>query len=122
MNLGLGKVTEVTVARIQRMVGELEKAFALIPEPADLTYDVTLNFAAPVGVPGVTQQTVTIDGVELGDTVRVGAPAAAPAGFLPPVGEVTAANTVRVTWFQFSGVAADPDGAGGTYKIDVKRH
>lgn len=122
MKASLGRVLEVTPERIQRLAADLERAFDKIPENVRRTYDVTLNFAAPGAVPGVTSQTVTIDGVEVGDTVLVGAPNAAPAGFLPPVAEVTAANTVKVHWFQFSGAAADPDGVGGVYKIDVWRH
>lgn len=122
MKANLGKVSEVSVAVLQRLVSDIERVFTRVPENARRVYRVPLNFAAPSVVPGVTSQTVTIDGVELGDTVLVGAPMAVPAGFHPPVAEVTAANTVRVDWLQFSGAGADPDGAGGVYTIDVWRH
>lgn len=122
MKIILGKCLDVTTARIGRLISDIERAFSGIPEYTLRTYSATLNFAAPGAVPGITSQTVTIDGVELGDTVMVAAPITAPAGFLPPVGEVTAANTVKVHWLQFSGAAADPDGSGGSYTIDVWRH
>lgn len=122
MNINLGKILEVSVIRMQRLVQDVEKAFARVPEPFRLTFAVTLDFSAPGAVPGITSQTVTVDGVEVGDQVLVGAPNAAPAGFLPPFAEVTAADTVKVHWFQFSGLAADPDGSGGTYNLDVLRH
>ena len=81
-----------------------------------------LNFAAPGAVPGITTQTITVTGAALGETVMVSASIATPAGFLPPVGYVSAANTVTVVWAQLSGVAADPDGAGATYRASVWRH
>lgn len=101
---------------------DIELAFGRVEEKIRLTYAVTLNFAAPGAVPGFTDQSVTIAGVEVGDTVKVGAPITPPAGFLPPVGFVSAANTVVVRWTQLSGAAADPDGAGGVYNVDVWRH
>lgn len=122
MKIVLGKLLDVSIERMTRLVDDIEKAFSNVPENVYRTYEVTLNFAAPGAVPGITSQTVTIAGVEVGDTVLVGAPNAAPAGFLPPVGEVTAADTVKVHWLQFSGAAANPDGTGGTYRIDVWRH
>lgn len=119
MNVNLGTYSDADIALLVR---EIERVFELIPEPARLSYDVTLDFAAPAGVPGFTDEVVAIEGVELGDTVLVGAPVAAGANFLPPVGFVSAADEVTVRWMQISGAAADPDGSGGTYRIDVWRH
>lgn len=121
MKVNLGQVKDATVERIRLLVKDLEHAFARAAEGTRHAYSVTLDFAAPLAVPGRTSQTVTLDGVEVGDIVNVGAPVAAPAGFMPPVGEVTAANTVKVHWLQFSGAAANPDGSGGAYNIDVWR-
>lgn len=122
MKISIGQIREVTVARLQAMASVIERAFDRIPENARRTYSVELDFSAPGAVPGITTETVTVDGVEVGDTVIVGAPVAAPAGFLPPVAEVTAADTIKVHWLQFSGAAADPDGSGGNYRLDVWRH
>lgn len=119
VNLGNFDTAHPEVARLGRAV---EQAFVRVPENVRRTYAVTLNFAAPGAVPGYTDQVVAIDGVELGDTVLVGAPVASPAGFLPPMGFVSAADQVTVRWAQLSGAAADPDGGGGTYQIDVWRH
>lgn len=122
MKVTLGRILEVTTERIQRLVADIERAFEKIPENVRRSYDVTLNFAAPGAVPGITTQSVTIEGVELGDTIIVAASIATPAGFMPPRAEVSAANTVIVSWAQLTGVAADPDGAGATYTIDCWRH
>lgn len=122
MKINLGHFVEVTVKRMNQLIKDLETNFAALAEGTRHAYQVTLNFSAPGAVPGITSQTVTIIGVEVGDVVHVGAPVAAPAGFLPPFAEVTAADTVKVHWFQFSGAAANPDGAGGAYNIDVWRH
>jgi len=110
------------VRRLNELMRNIERAFDRVPEDARRVYEKTLNFAAPGAVPGVTEQTVTIDGVEVGDTVVVGSPVAVPAGFVPPVGYVSATDTVKIVWLQVSGVAADPDGGGGLYRINVWRH
>lgn len=127
MNISLGTIASAVglddlVSRLRRMMRDIELAFAKVPENVRQTYDVTLNFSAPGAVPGVTEQTVTIQGVEVGDAVLVGAPVAAPAGFIGPFAYVSTADTVKVVWPQLSGVAADPDGAGGMYRIVVWRH
>ena len=84
----------------------------------------SLNFAAPTGVPGIATgtATITVTGAALGDEVSVSASIATPANFLPPTGYVSATDTVTVVWFQYAGVAADPDGAGATYRASVWRH
>lgn len=122
MKIYLGRVPEIGVASLQRLIASIERAFERIPENTRLTYSVTLNFSAPGAVPGFTSQNVTITGVEMGDTVTVAASITAPAGFMPPVAFVSAADTVTVRWLQVTGAAADPDGAGATYTIDVFRH
>lgn len=108
--------------RLIRMARDVEIAFERVEAGIRRTYAVTLNFAAPGAVPGFTDQVVSVSDVEMSDTVIVGAPVAPPAGFLPPVGFVSAANQITVRWAQLAGAAADPDGGGGTYNIDVFRH
>jgi len=103
----------------QRILANIENGFTQILNPVRHTTDKALNFSAPGAVPGVTDQNVTMVGVLLGDKVEVGCSITAPAGFMPPVGFVSASDTVTVRWLQVTGVAADPDGAGATYYIDV---
>ena len=121
MKINLGRILDINQARIQRLVSDIERAFGQMPENTRLSYTVTLNFSAPGAVPGITSQNVTVDGVELGDVVAVAAPIAVPAGFLPPVAEVSAADTITVRWAQITGVAADPDGAGADYSLEIWR-
>lgn len=113
---------EDLVDALNRFGHDVEDALESVPENERLTHDVELDFSSPGAVPGITSEAVTIDGVELGDTVLVGASIAVPAGFLPPRAAVTAANTVTVYWSQLTGAAADPDGAGATYTLDIWRH
>jgi len=107
---------------LTRFAEEIEKVFEDVPENVYRSYLVVLNFSAPGAVPGFTDQVVDIQGVEMGDTVVVGCSIVPPAGFLPPVGFVSAADEVTVRWVQVSGVAANPDGAGASYTIDLFRH
>ena len=86
---------------------------------ANLCGAKTLNYAAPGAVPGSpADQTITVTGAAIGDRVSVSAPVTIPAGFILQA-FVSSANTVSVRWTQFSGAAADPDGAGGVYRVDV---
>lgn len=79
----------------------------------------TLDFAAPGAVPGSpADQTITVTGAAIGDRVTVSAPVTIPAGFILQA-FVSAADTVTVRWTQVHGAAADPDGAGGVYRVDV---
>lgn len=116
------KVNFGTPQNIQTLVRDLERSFGMIPENSRRAYSVTLDFSAPASVPGFTSQNVSIEGVELGDTVIVAASSDVPAGFMPPVGFVSADGVVTVRWLQVTGAAADPDGAGATYTIDLWRH
>lgn len=123
MNADLGPAPEeYERGAMQRILNRIAQAFGRVQNVRRFETSTTLNFAAPGAVPGVTDQNVTLTGVEFGDTVLVGCSITAPAGFLPPIGWVSAANTVTVRWVQLTGVAADPDGAGATYQIDVWRH
>ncbi len=88
-----------------------------------LSATASLNFAAPGAVPGICAvKTIAVPGAAMGDTVVVSALIGPPAGFVPPIGWVSATDVVTVTWFQLTGVAADPDGAGTTYRADVWKH
>ena len=123
MNVDIGQVPEqYDRGKWQGIIGQIKGAFARVANWAKIEASVSLNFAAPGAVPGVTDQNVTVEGVELGDVVLVGCSITTPAGFLPPIGFVASANTVTVRWVQITGAAANPDGAGATYQIDVWRH
>jgi hypothetical protein len=78
----------------------------------------TLNAAAPGAVPGSSDVSMTVTGAAIGDPVAVAAPVAVPANFILTA-FVSAANTVTIRWLQYAGTAADPDGAGGTYRVAV---
>ena len=106
----------------QQILGRISDAFARVANWQRIEASVSLNFAAPGAVPGVTDSNVTMAGVEFGDTVLVGCSITTPAGFLPPIGFVSAADQVTVRWTQITGVAADPDAGGATYTVDVWRH
>ena len=123
MNVNFGQVPD-TYSRgaWQQILGLLANAFARVQNWQRIEASVTLNFAAPGAVPGVTDQTVSMSGVEFGDTVLVGCSITTPAGFLPPIGWVSAADQVTVRWVQLTGAAADPDGGGALYQIDLWKH
>lgn len=80
----------------------------------------TLNFGAPGAVPGAVDLTLTVTGAAFGDQPLVGAPVTVGANYTLTA-FVSAANTVTVRWYQHSGAAADPDGAGGTYTVRFLR-
>lgn len=123
MNENLGQAPEsYSRGAWQQILTRITGAFSRVANWQRIEASVSLNFAAPGAVPGVTDQTVTLTGAEFGDTVLVGCSITAPAGFLPPIGFVSAADTVTVRWVQLTGAAADPDGAGATYQLDVWRH
>ncbi len=86
-----------------------------------LSATATLDFGAPLAVPGSVDLTITVPGASLGDTVTVGAPVTAGSDYILTA-FVSAADMVTVRWTQIAGVAADPDGAGGAYRADVWKH
>ena len=123
MNANLPTAPESYDRRVfERILGKIGDAFSRIYNWSRIEAKVALNFAAPGAVPGVSDQNVTMTGAEFGDTVIVGCSITAPAGFLPPIGFVSATDTVTVRWVQLTGVAANPDGTGADYQIDVWRH
>jgi len=121
-NPGNRQFKEFIVSPMNQLIKRIEQEFEKVNDYLRLSVEETLNFSAPATVPGVTDQTVTIDGVEMGDTVLVGCSIVPPTGFMPPVGFVSAANTVTVRWLQVTEAAADPDSTGAIYYIDVWRH
>lgn len=123
MNADLGQApNEYSRSAMQQVLNRIRDAFGRVQNVRRIETSAALNFAAPGAVPGVTDQNVTLTGAEFGDIVVVGCSITTPAGFLPPIGFVSAANTITVRWAQLTGAAADPDGAGATYQIDVWRH
>lgn len=86
-----------------------------------LTVTGALNFSASSSVPGSVDLTIAATGAALGDTVTVGSPVTVGADYILTA-FVSAANVVTVRWTQIAGVGADPDGAGGTYRVDVWKH
>ncbi len=80
------------------------------------------NLSAPTAVPGCVETTaISVTGAALGDTVVASMNAALPANYTID-GYVSAANSVVVRLCQLSGAAADPDGSGATYRVDVWQH
>jgi hypothetical protein len=118
----VGRLAKAIQGEFARLAKRIEQEFEEITNYQRNSASVSLDFSAPGVVPGFTDESVTIEGVELGDTVLVGCSITAPSGFMPPIGFVSAANTITVRWLQVTGAAADPDGAGATYCIDVWRH
>lgn len=88
---------------------------------AHLSQTYNLNFAAPGAVPGKTDQVVVMTGARLGDIVEVAAPMAIGANYSLG-GFVSATDQVTLRYWQFTGAAADPDGAGGSYRVALWRH
>lgn len=88
---------------------------------AHLSQAYFLNFAAPGAVPGKTDQVVTLTGARLGDIVEVAAPIAIGANYSFG-GFVSATDQVTLRYWQLTGAAADPDGAGGSYRVALWRH
>lgn len=133
MKVALGRLHLDDYRTIAAFLNHLEQIFARIPvnEPMTIgggaviqkhySQTATLNFGAPGGVPGSVDLTITVTGAALGDTVTVGAPVTVGANYVLTA-FVSAANTVTVRWTQIAGGAADPDGAGGTYRVDVWKH
>jgi hypothetical protein len=132
-DVGEDAPVEPRVLRVwrERLVSALKRSFPQGGElvigngqkiRAHFSQTYNLNFAAPAAVPGKTDQTVTLTGARIGDTVVVAAPLAVGANFAPPMGFVAANDQVTIRWWQLTGAAADPDGAGGFYRVDLWRH
>jgi len=80
------------------------------------------NLAAPGGVPGcVETSAIAVAGAALGDTVVASMSVALPADYTIN-GYVSSAGFVTVRLCQVASGAADPDGAGATYRVDVWQH
>ena len=102
-------ITSLTIGGGTAITGHLSAASAL-------------DAAAPAAVPGCSADlTIAVAGVAMGDTVTIGTPVTMPASFMLNAW-VSAAGTVSVRWCQLAGAAADPDGAGGTYRADAWKH
>ena len=83
----------------------------------------TINFGAPAVIPGCSTTQIDATGVRAGDRVSLAPVTVANVTdnhfFL---GKVIANDLVRVSVCQFEGAAADPDGAGSVYRIDIWRN
>lgn len=85
---------------------------------AGVSASTFLDFGAPGVVPGSVTDVIAVPGAVIGDPVVVGAPVAVPLDFILTA-YVSAPDVVTVKWTQVSGVAADPDGSGGVYRVTV---
>lgn len=121
-NPGNRRFKKWKISPMNQLIRKIEQAFEKIPEPVYMTVSEDLNFSAPSVVPGFTDQVINVSEVELGDTVAIGCSITAPTGFMPPIGFVSADGEITIRWLQVTGAAADPDGSGATYTIDIWRH
>ena len=85
-----------------------------------ITYSETLDFGVPAAVPGTVSLVVNTGEVRIGDAVDVGPPVTIGGDFLLDAW-VSSDNNITVRWTQITGVASDPDGAGGTYCLYVTK-
>lgn len=83
-----------------------------------LSASETRDFGAPGAVPGSVDLTIPMPGAAFNDGVIVAAPVTIGANYLL-TGFVSSPDLVTVRWTQIAGVPADPDGAGGTYRVYV---
>ena len=110
------------VTRVGDAAGVRLGAAAATPILNYLSATAALNAAAPGASPGCSADlAVPLVGAALGDSVAIGASITLPAAY-SLTGFVSAADVVSIRWCQFSGVAADPDGAGATYRASVIKH
>ena len=73
MNVSFGQAPEKYDRSTWRgILGLIAQAFARVQNWQRIETSTTLDFVAPGGVPGVTDQNVTLAGAEFGDTVLVG--------------------------------------------------
>lgn len=118
---GLAK-NATDVVQVGNVAGVRLAAAAATPILNYLSATTALNAAAPGAVPGCSADlVVAVAGAALGDSVAIGVSTTLPATY-SLTGFVSAAGSVSVRWCQFSGVAADPDGAGATYRASVIQH
>lgn len=119
----VGSKLFITSGEIDEVVWALKSTVGIDGSPVRkcLSAVATLNFAAPGAVPGSVDLTIAVPGAALGDTVSVGCPVTVGANYLLTA-FVSAAGVVTVRWTQIAGAAADPDGAGGVYRVEVLQH
>jgi len=79
-----------------------------------------VNSFSSVAANTTAQQTVTIAGLQLGDQISAISKATFQAGLIVVGGDVSAANTLRVTFGNFTGGGIVPT-AGDTYIVEVNR-
>jgi len=83
-----------------------------------LTATAVLDYAS-IAAQTCGEKTVTVTGAAVGDSVKIGPPAALEAG-LSVTGIVTAANTVTIRLCNVTSGAIDP--ASATYRVTVDHH
>jgi hypothetical protein len=86
--------------------------------PDHLSGSFPLNFGAPTRTPQSLDLTVPFKGAALGDPANVGSPVSVGSEFLLTA-FVSAPDVLTIRWTQLSGRPTDPDGPGGTYRVDV---
>lgn len=86
--------------------------------PTTIQKDFLYNFSAPISVPGEVYNDFIVSGIFPGDKSVVSFDQGESTGFLLS-SSIIEKNKVRVKWTQLFGTAADPDGDGGHYNIEV---
>jgi hypothetical protein len=78
----------------------------------------TLDFGTPSRVPHSVELSVPLKGAALGDPVNVGSPVSVGPEFVLSA-FVSTPDMLTIRWTQVTGRPTDPDGSGGTYRLEV---
>lgn len=79
-----------------------------------------VNSFVSVAANTTAQQTVTVNGLQLGDQISAVSKSTFQAGLIVVGADVSAANTLRVTFGNFTGGGIVPT-AGDTYTVEINR-
>lgn len=121
-SLGNYYISENDVIPTSRTIHDLTNAPAGIQKPMIFHNSAQRNITmALIGaVPGSVSDTITVPGALFGDQVSIGTPADFDNTALVVTAKVSAANTVRIVFLQFAGVATTPP--AGIYTATVTRY
>lgn len=112
--------TETTVREIYDLESASFKEDNYTRGMLDTTKEVVLGaFAAPSTVPGsVTKSVGTITGIEVGDVISIASQTLVSGDYILHA-EVTASDTLVVSYTQITGAAASPLPAGATFTVKI---